>query len=144
MTSNETPTILTLFRKLLNTNDVTKQISELESYTGEESKYFKTLLQTLGNDDASKYQYVFDMVLKIFKENPKVTFHDIYFKFLSTNNFEKIRKLHSFLNKLSLENSDDVQSLLYDEADIDDTYNEIISSMDKDSGMAFIKGFLIN
>jgi hypothetical protein len=143
MTSTETPpTILTLFRKLLNTNDVAKQISELESYTGEENKYFKTLVQNLGNDDLSKYKYVFDLVLKIYKENPKVTFHDIYFKFLSTNTFEKIRKFHSFLNKLSLENSDNIQSLLYEEADNDDTYNEIISSMDKESGLALIKGFL--
>lgn len=143
MTSIETPpTILTLFRKLLNTNDVAKQISELESYNGEESKYFKTLVQNLGNDDLSKYKYVFDLVLKIFKENPKATFNDIYFKFLSTNNFEKIRKLHSFLNKLSLENSDDIESLLYEEADNDDIYNEIISSMDKESGLALIKGFL--
>lgn len=142
MTSNETPTILTLFRKLLNTNEVAKLISELESYNGEESKYFKTLVQNLGNDDLSKYKYVFDLVLKINKENPKVTFHDIYFKFLSTNNFEKIRKLHSFLNKLSLEKSEDIESLLYEEEDNDDTYNEIISSMDQESGLALIKGFL--
>jgi hypothetical protein len=142
MTSNETPTILTLFRKLLNTNEVAKLISELESYNGEESKYFKTLVQNLGNDDLSKYKYVFDLVLKINKENPKVTFHDIYFKFLSTNNFEKIRKLHTFLNKLSLEKSEDIESLLYEEEDNDDTYNEIISSMDQESGLALIKEFL--
>ena len=139
MTSNET--VITLFRKLMSVNEVPKIIKELESYSGEDSKYFKTLIQNLGGD-LSKYKYVFDLILKINKENPKVTFHDIYFKFLSTNNFQKYKNFFVFLNKLVLDSSN-ADSLLNDEDEVEnDGYNTIISSLDKESGLKLIKEFL--
>jgi hypothetical protein len=142
MTLNETPTILTLFRKLQTTNDVGSIKTTLQKYEGDAAKNFTKLVENLG-DDLSKYKYVFDLVLKINKENPKVTFRDIYFKFLSTSNFEKHRRLHSFLNTLSVQKIDDMESLIYEEdGDSNNVYNEIISSMDKESGLILIKGFL--
>ena len=142
MTSS-TADIITLFKKLMTVNDVPKIVQELESYNGENSKYFKTLIQNLGTD-LSKYKYVFDLVLKINKESPKVTFHDIYFKYLSTNNFQKFRNFFVFVNKLVLDDSSHVDSLVNDD-DVDiqfDMYNTIVSSLDKETGIKLIKDFL--
>ena len=142
MTSS-TADIITLFKKLMTVNDVPKIVQELESYNGENSKYFKTLIQNLGTD-LSKYKYVFDLVLKISKESPKVTFHDIYFKYLSTNNFQKFRNFFVFVNKLVLDDSSHADSLVNDD-DVDiqfDMYNTIVSSLDKETGIKLIKDFL--
>ena len=141
MTSS-TADIITVFKKLMTVNDVPKIVQELESYNGENSKYFKTLIQNLGTD-LSKYKYVFDLVLRINKESPKVTFHDIYFKYLSTNNFQKFRNFFVFVNKLVLDDSN-VDSLVNDD-DVDiefDMYNTIVSSLDKETGIKLIKDFL--
>ena len=131
--------VTSLFRGLMSVNDVGKIKTELESYKGDDSKYFKTLITNLG-DDLPKYKYVFDLVLKITKESPKTTFHDIYFKYLSTNNFQKYKNFYLFLNKLTLD--DTIESLLYEEEDNDSQYNSIISSMDVTAGVKLIKDFL--
>lgn len=133
--------IIILFRKLLSVNDVPTLRKELDLYSGEESKYFKTLIQNLG-DDLSKYKYVFDLILKINRENPKTTFHDIYFKFLSTNNFQRYRNFHFFLNKLVLEDVANLDSLVYSEEDNDSNYNSIITGLDIPSGVKLIQDFL--
>ena len=131
--------VTSLFRGLMSVNDVGKIKTELESYRGDDSKYFKTLITNLG-DDLPKYKYVFDLVLKITKESPKTTFHDIYFKYLSTNNFQRYKNFYLFLNKLVLD--DTIESLLYEEEDNDSQYNSIISSMDVTAGIKLIKDFL--
>jgi hypothetical protein len=92
MVSNDA-TIFSLIRNLMNNNDVSSIISELQSYKGEESKYVDTIVRNL-KEDLTKYKYMFDLILKIYNENPKVSFYDIYFKFLSTNNFERHRKFY--------------------------------------------------
>lgn len=143
MASTDTNNVITLFKKLMHVNDVPKIVKELESYTGENSKYFKTLIQNLG-DDLSKFKYVFDLVLKVNKESPKVTFHEIYFKYLSTNNFQKFRNFFVFLNKLVLDDDNNVDSLVNEDEDDseNDAYNTIIATLDKETGLKLIKEFL--
>ena len=142
MPSNET-TIFTLIRKLMNNNDVSSIINELQSYKGEESKYVDTIIRNL-KEDLTKYKYMFDLILKIHLESPKMTFYDIYFKFLSTNNFERYRKFYSFLKKLAVD--DTVDKLMYvddlEDNVISDNYNDIISSMEIDTGLNLIRSFL--
>lgn len=142
-----TEPIIFLFKKLININDTALIISELNSYTGEDKKYFQTLIQNLG-DDLSKFKYAFDLVLKINKENPKMRFNEIYFKFLSTKSFQPHRNFYCFLNKLVLDDDKNLESLLYEEEigegeEIIEFYNEIISSIDKESALKLIKDFLI-
>ena len=143
MASTDTNSVITLFKKLMHVNDVPKIVKELESYNGENSKYFKTLIQNLGND-LSKFKYVFDLVLKVNKESPKVTFHEIYFKYLSTNNFQKFRNFFVFLNKLVLDDDSNVESLVNEDEDDseNDAYNTIIATLDKETGLKLIKEFL--
>ena len=131
--------VVSLFRGLMSVNDVGKIKSTLEYYKGEDSKYFKTLITNL-EDDLAKYKYVFDLVLKIMKENPKTKFHDIYFKYLSTNNFLRYKNFFLFLNKVVLD--DNIESLIYEDEDNDSHYNSIISSMDLPVGLKLIKDFL--
>ncbi len=128
-----------LFKSLMGVSDTEKIKQSLELYKGEDSKYFKTLIANIG-DDLSKYKYVFDLVLKINKESPKTTFHDIYFKYLSTNNFQKNRDFFVFLNKIVLD--DNVESLVYEQEDNDSHYNSIISALDLVTGVKLIKDFL--
>ena len=131
--------VVSLFRGLMAVNDVGKIKSTLETYKGEDSKYFKTLITNL-EDDLAKYKYVFDLVLKITKESPKTKFHDIYFKYLSTNNFLRYKNFNLFLNKVVLD--DNVETLIYEDEDNDSHYNSIISSMDVADGIKLIKDFL--
>ena len=142
-----TEPIITLFKKLININDTALIISELNSYIGEDKKYFQTLIQNLG-DDLSKFKYAFDLVLKINKENPKISFNEIYFKFLSTKSFKPYRNFYCFLNKLVLDDKN-LESMLYEEEEeivgeeIIEFYNDIISSLNKESGLKLIKDFLL-
>lgn len=131
--------IVSLFRGLMSVNDVGKIKNVLESYRGDDNKYFKTLITNL-EDDLAKYKYVFDLVLKITKESPKTKFHDIYFKYLSTNNFLRYKNFHLFLNKIVLD--DNIDTLIYEDEDNDSHYNSIISSMDLPAGIKLIKDFL--
>ena len=133
--------IIILFRKLFLVNDIPTIKKELDSYMGEESKYFKTLIQNLG-DDLSKYKYVFDLVLKINRENTKTAFNDIYFKFLSTNNFQRYKNFHFFLNKLVIEDFSNLDSLIYTDEDNDNNYNSIITTLDIPTGIKLIQDFL--
>lgn len=131
--------VVGLFKSLISVVDTSKIKLSLESYSGEDSKYFKTLINNIG-DDLGKYKYVFDLVLKINKENPKTTFHDIYFKFLSTSKFEKYRDFWVFLNKLVVD--ENVEILTYDEEDNDSHYNNIMSNLDVASGIKLLKDFV--
>jgi len=144
MVSNDA-TIFSLIRNLMNNNDVSSIISELQSYKGEESKYVDTIVRNL-KEDLTKYKYMFDLILKIYNENPKVSFYDIYFKFLSTNNFERHRKFYQFLKKLVTTEESVVEKLTYvddlDDNVVSDNYNDIISTLDVDTGLKLIRNFL--
>lgn len=131
--------VVGLFKSLISVVDTSKIKLSLESYRGDDSKYFKTLMNNIG-DDLGKYKYVFDLVLKINKENPKTTFHDIYFKFLSTSKFEKYRDFWVFLNKLVVDENAEI--LTYDEEDNDSHYNNIMSNLDVVSGIKLLKDFV--
>ena len=137
--SNNNNDVVGLFKSLMVVSDTGRIKQSLELYKGDDSKYFKTLITNIG-DDLSKYKYVFDLVLKINKESPKTTFHDIYFKYLSTNNFQKNRDFFVFLNKIVLE--ENVESLVYEQEENDSPYNSIISSLDVVTGLKLIKDFL--
>ena len=145
MSSSSTITsTIPLFRRLQNLTDVSTIKSELTSYTGDESKFFKTLVDNIG-DDISKYKYSFDLVLKINRENPNMSFHDIYFKYLSTKNFERYRSFHCFLSKMISEVSPATteKDLIYiEDKDEKDFYNSVISSIDLDVAIQLCKDFL--
>jgi len=133
-----------LFRRLQNLTDASTIKSELLSYAGEESKFFKTLVDNIG-DDIGKYKYSFDLVLKINRENPSISFHDIYFKYLSTKNFERYRNFHCFFSKMISEISSETTEkdlIFIEDKDEKDFYNSIISSLDLDVAIQLCKDFL--
>lgn len=137
-------TVIPLFRRLQNISDISVVKTELETFSGEESKFFKTLVDNLG-DDIGKYKYCFDLVSKINREDPNMSFSDIYFKYLSTKNFERYRNFYCFLSKVISEVTPETteKDLIFsDDKDEKDVYNTVISSLELPLAIQLCRDFL--